>query len=137
MLGRTRRPEIRALMDDYATRIRRYAEIETTELRETGDAAFRKLKLPDRATVVLLDEKGKESTSMQFAKWLGSLRDRGIREVVFLCGGAEGFPNDLRQRANDSISLSPLTMSHELARVLLAEQIYRAFTILAGHPYAK
>ncbi|HKF52351.1 MAG TPA: 23S rRNA (pseudouridine(1915)-N(3))-methyltransferase RlmH [Candidatus Acidoferrales bacterium] len=137
MLGRTRRPEVRGLLDDYVARIRKHAEIETTELRETSDAAFRKLKLPDRATVVLLDEKGKEFTSTQFAKWLGGMRDRGVREVVFLCGAAEGFPNDLRQRANQSISLSRLTMSYELARVLLTEQIYRAFTILAGHPYAK
>lgn len=137
MLGQTRRPEIRALVDDYLGRIRQYAKIEATQLRETSDAALRKLKLPSGAAIVLLDEKGKVFTSSQFAKWIGAMRDKGIREVVFFCGAAEGFPNELRQRANQSISLSCLTMSHELARLLLVEQIYRAFTILAGHPYAK
>lgn len=137
MLGRTRRPAVRALLDEYVERIRQYAEIEITELRETSDATLRKLKLPSSAAIVLLDENGKIFTSPQFAKWLGGMRDRGIREVIFLCGAAEGFPNELRQRANQSISLSPLTISHELARVVLVEQIYRAFTILAGHPYAK
>jgi 23S rRNA (pseudouridine1915-N3)-methyltransferase len=137
MFARTRRPEVRALVDDYVARIRQYTEVETTELRETSDAALRKLKLPPGATVVLLDAQGKQFTSAQFAKWLGGLRDRSAREVIFLCGAADGFPEDLRRRANQSVSLSSLTMSHELARVLLAEQIYRAFTILTGHPYAK
>lgn len=137
MLGRTRRPEIRALVDDYVARIRQYAEVETTELREASDAALRKLKLPDAAAIVLLDAAGKQFISAQFATWLGGMRDRGVREVVFLCGSAEGFPDELRQRANRSISLSSLTMSHELARILLVEQVYRAFTILTGHPYAK
>ena len=63
--------------------------------------------------------------------------DRGTRELVFLCGDAEGFPADLRASAKQNISLSTLTMPHEFARVILAEQIYRAFAILAGHPYPK
>lgn len=137
MLGRTRRPEVRALVDDYRNRIRQYAEIEITEVRESSDAALRRVRLPIGTTIVLLDEKGKEFTSPEFAKWLGGMRDGGVREVIFLCGAAKGFPIELRQRASQSISLSSLTMSHELARVLLTEQIYRAFTILAGHPYAK
>ncbi|MFZ3245991.1 MAG: 23S rRNA (pseudouridine(1915)-N(3))-methyltransferase RlmH [Candidatus Acidiferrales bacterium] len=137
MFARTRHPEVRALVDDYLARIRPYAEVETTEVRETSDSALRKLRLPPGATVVLLDAQGKQLTSTQFANWLGGLRDRGVRELIFLCGGAEGFPEELRRRADQAISLSPLTMSHELARVLLAEQIYRAFTILTGHPYAK
>ncbi len=137
MFARTRRPEVRALVDEYLARIRPYAEVETTELRETSEAALRKVKLPPGATAVLLDAGGKQFTSAQFARWLGALRDRGIRELIFLCGGPEGFPEELRRRADQAISLSPLTMSHELARVLLAEQIYRSFTILTGHPYAK
>jgi 23S rRNA (pseudouridine1915-N3)-methyltransferase len=137
MLGKTRREEMRALLDDYARRIRHYAEIEITELREGAPAALRKLKIEPSATVVLLDAAGKQFTSQQFARWLGDLRDRGTREIVFLCGGAEGFPAELRSRAAQSISLSTLTMPHEFARVVLAEQIYRAFAILAGHPYPK
>jgi len=137
MLGKTRREETRALVDDYVTRIARFAEVEVTELREDSSASFRKLKLDSAATVVLLDDAGKNQTSAQFAKWLGEMRDRGAREVVFLCGAADGFPDALRRRATQKLSLSSLTFSHELARAMLAEQIYRALAILAGHPYPK
>ena len=137
MLGKTRREEARTLVDDYTARIRHYADVEVTELRDAGPAALRKLKLDSSATIVLLDAAGKQFTSQQFAKWLGDLRDRGTRELVFLCGDAEGFPVDLRAAAKQTISLSTLTMPHEFARVVLAEQIYRAFAILAGHPYPK
>jgi 23S rRNA (pseudouridine1915-N3)-methyltransferase len=137
MLGKTRRPEIRALMDDYVERIRRFAEVQLTELREDSAASLRKFTLDSAATVVLLDDTGKGQTSAQFAKWLGETRDRGAREIVFLCGGAEGFPETLRRRPTQKLSLSPLTFSHELARVMLSEQLYRAFAILAGYPYPK
>jgi 23S rRNA (pseudouridine1915-N3)-methyltransferase len=137
MLGKTRRPEIRALMDDYLARIRRFADVQLTELREDSAASLRKLTLDPAATVVLLDDAGKPQSSAQFAKWLGETRDRGAREIAFLCGGAEGFPEALRRRATQKVSLSSLTFSHELARAMLAEQLYRAFAILAGHPYPK
>jgi 23S rRNA (pseudouridine1915-N3)-methyltransferase len=137
MLGKTRRGEIRALLDEYLARLRRFAEVELTELREDSAASLRKLTLDPAATVVLLDDGGKEQTSAQFAKWLGEARDRGTRELVFLCGAAEGFPESLRRRATQRLSLSSLTFSHELARAMLAEQLYRAFAILAGHPYPK
>jgi 23S rRNA (pseudouridine1915-N3)-methyltransferase len=137
MLGRTRRVEVRALLDDYLARIRHYAEIETTELREATDSALRKLKLEPSATIVLLDAAGKQFTSAEFARWLGDVRDRGTRELVFLCGDAAGFPESLQRAAKQKLSLSTLTMPHEFARVVLAEQIYRAFAILSGHPYPK
>jgi 23S rRNA (pseudouridine1915-N3)-methyltransferase len=137
MLGKTRRPEIRNMMDNYVARIRRFAEVQLTELREDSAASLRKFTLDSAATVVLLDDAGKNQTSSQFAKWLGDTRDRGAREIVFLCGGAEGFPEALRRRATQKCSLSSLTFSHELARIMLAEQLYRAFAILAGHPYPK
>jgi 23S rRNA (pseudouridine1915-N3)-methyltransferase len=137
MLGRTRRAEVRALVDDYLARIRHYAEIETTELREGSDSALRKLKLEPSATIVLLDAAGKQFTSAEFACWLGDLRDRSTREIVFLCGDAAGFPESLRRAAKQKLALSTLTMPHEFARVVLVEQIYRAFAILAGHPYPK
>jgi 23S rRNA (pseudouridine1915-N3)-methyltransferase len=136
MLGKTRRAECRTMLDDYAARIRRHAEVDLQELREDS-AVLKKLKFPSGATIVLLDDAGKQHTSADFAKWLGRERDRGIRELIFLCGGAEGFPETLRAQANTKISLSTLTMPHELARVMLAEQIYRGFAILAGHPYPK
>ncbi|HEX4642280.1 MAG TPA: 23S rRNA (pseudouridine(1915)-N(3))-methyltransferase RlmH [Candidatus Acidoferrales bacterium] len=137
MLGKTRRPEIRALLDDYLARIGRFAEVQLSELREDSAASMRKLSFDPNATVVLLDDAGKPQTSAQFAKWLGETRDRGVREIIFLGGGAGGFPEALRRRATQKLSLSPLTFSHELARAMLAEQVYRAFAILAGHPYPK
>jgi 23S rRNA (pseudouridine1915-N3)-methyltransferase len=137
MLGKTRREEARSLIDDYVDRIQNYADTEIVELRDTGPAALRKLKTDPGSTVVLLDAAGKQFTSQQFASWLGDLRDRGTRELVFLCGDAEGFPEEIRAEAKQKISLSTLTMPHEFARVLLVEQIYRAFAILAGHPYPK
>lgn len=137
LLGKTRRAEIRALLDDYVARIRRFAEVQVTELREDSPASIRKLAIDPAAITVLLDDAGKLQTSPQFAKWLRDARDRGARDIVFLCGGAEGFPEELRRRATQKISLSALTFSHELARVMLAEQLYRAFAILGGHPYPK
>ncbi len=137
MLGKTRRAEIRALVDDYLKRIAHYCEIETTELREASGSALKKLKIEPSAAIVMLDAAGKQYSSAEFARWLGGLRDRGARELVFLCGDAAGFPESLRGSARERISLSTLTLPHEFARVVLVEQIYRAFAILAGHPYPK
>jgi len=137
MLGKTRRPEIRALVDDYVGRIQRHTEVEINELRDDSPAALRKLRIDPTATIVLLDAGGKQHTSQSFARWIGDLRDRGVRELCFYCGAAEGFPAEISREAAQRISLSTLTMPHEFARVVLAEQIYRAFAILAGHPYPK
>lgn len=137
MLGKTRCQEIRALLDDYIGRIEHFARIEVSELREASSAAVRKLRIGPSAISILLDAGGRQFTSEQFAHWLGALRDRGTREIVFLCGDADGFPKEIRAAAVQKISLSTLTMPHEFARVVLAEQIYRAFAILAGHPYPK
>ena len=136
MLGKTRRLEMRALLDDYVKRVSRSCHIEITEVRD-GAAALKKLDADRAATVVLLDAAGKTLDSNALAEWLGELRDRGIRELIFLCGDADGFPDDLRQRAHQKLSLSAMTFSHELARVMLAEQLYRAFGILSGSPYPK
>ena len=136
-LGRTRRPECRGLFDDYASRIRRFAGVRVSELREPTSAALVRVKTDPAARWILLDAAGRQYSSQEFARWLGKLRDRSARELVFLCGGDSGFPESLRARAHESLSLSPLTMPHELARVVLAEQLYRAFAILSHHPYAK
>ncbi|HXN18089.1 MAG TPA: 23S rRNA (pseudouridine(1915)-N(3))-methyltransferase RlmH [Candidatus Binatus sp.] len=137
VLGKTRRGEAQALLDDYVRRIKHYAEIEVVALRDGSSSVFRKLKIDSSATVVLLDAAGKQFTSREFARWLGDLRDRGARELVFLCGDAAGFPADVRNMTKQKVSLSTLTMPHEFARVVLAEQIYRAFAILSGYPYPK
>ncbi len=136
MLGKTRRPEMRAVLDDYVKRIGHQSPIEVTEVRDAA-AALKKMDADRAATVVLLDAAGKNFTSEAFAKWLAEHRDRGTREIIFLCGDADGFPESLRQRAQQKLSLSAMTFSHELARIMLAEQLYRAFAILSGSPYPK
>ena len=136
MLGKTRRAEMRVVIDDYVKRVGRHAPIEVTEVRD-GEAAIKKLDADRAATAVLLDALGKNLDSNAFAKWLGELRDRGTRELVFVCGDADGFPAALRERVPQKISLSAMTFSHELARAMLAEQLYRAFAILSGSPYPK
>jgi 23S rRNA (pseudouridine1915-N3)-methyltransferase len=136
MLGKTRRPEMRAVLDDYVKRISRSCPTDITEVRD-AEAAIKKLDSDRAATVVLLDAAGKNLDSNALAKWIAEHRDRGTRELIFLCGDADGFPEALRQRAHLKISLSVMTFSHELARVMLAEQLYRAFAILSGSPYPK
>jgi 23S rRNA (pseudouridine1915-N3)-methyltransferase len=136
MLGKTRRPEIRVIIDDYVRRISRYSPIEVTELRET-EAALKKFTFGQPSTIVLLEDAGKNLDSNAFAKWLGEHRDRSTRELIFVCGGADGFPEDICRRANQKLSLSSMTYSHELARAMLAEQLYRAFAILSGSAYPK
>ncbi len=136
MLGKTRRPELRAIFDDYTKRISRSCSIEVNEVRD-GEAAIHRLDADRAATALLLDASGKQQNSESLARWLGDQRDRGTREVIFVCGDADGFPDSLRQRVAQKLSLSPMTYSHELARVMLVEQLYRAFAILSGSPYPK
>ena len=95
MLGKTRRPELRAVIDDYVKRIRRHSPTEITEVRDVS-AALKKLDAHRAATLILLDAAGKSLDSRAFAQWLGQLRDRGTRELIFLCGDADGFPDALR-----------------------------------------
>jgi 23S rRNA (pseudouridine1915-N3)-methyltransferase len=84
---------------------------------------------------VLLDSRGRQMTSEEFAKWIGERRDQGARQIVFAIGPASGWSDEARRRAQLLLSLGTLTMAHALARLVLAEQLYRACTILAGHPY--
>src|SRR6266436_2928111 len=125
MLGKTRRPELRAIFEDYVKRISRSSPVEVNEVRDANAAIKR------------LDADGKVQNSETLARWLAEQRDRGSREIIFLCGDADGFPESLRKRVLQKLSLSPMTYSHELARVMLAEQLYRAFAILSGGPYPK
>src|ERR1700740_155502 len=136
MLAKTPSPEFGPLPEDYVKRVSRSCPVEITEVRD-GSAALKKLDLGRTATLVLLDPAGKSLASEALAKWLGELRDRGTRELIFVCGDAEGFPDGLRQRPHQKLSLSAMTFSHELSRVMLAEQLYRAFAILSGSPYPK
>lgn len=136
MLGKTRGAEMRATVEDYVKRVSRHTQIEVLEVRD-GGAALKKLDAERTATAVLLDAAGEALSSEAFAKWIGEQRDRGTRELIFVCGDADGFPQELRERVLQRLSLSLMTYSHELARVMLAEQLYRAFAILSGSPYPK
>jgi len=92
-------------------------------------------RVPQGAWIVALDEHGQSLSSQAFASTLGQWRDRGIKDVAFLIGGADGLAPEVLKRADASLALGPATWPHMLARVLLAEQLYRAACILTGHPY--
>lgn len=136
MIGKSRRPEMCAIIDDYVNRIRRLCPIEILEVRD-AEAAVKKLDADRSVTTIMLDAGGKTMDSNALARWLGELRDRGTRQAIFICGNADGFPESLRERVTQKLSLSAMTLSHELARAVLAEQLYRAFAILSGSPYPK
>ena len=135
-LGKIRRAELRTIFEDYVKRISHSCPIEVNEVRD-AEAAIKRLDADRAATALLLDAGGKQHDSESLAKWLADQRDRGTREVIFVCGAADGFPDSLRQRVPQKLSLSAMTYSHELARVMLVEQLYRAFAILSGSPYPK
>jgi 23S rRNA (pseudouridine1915-N3)-methyltransferase len=105
-------------------------------MREIHPGRFDPWRKHPSATKILLDPAGKSIDSRQFTKVIGTA-EREARDLVFLLGGADGLPTDWQSRGETSLSLTSLTLPHELARVVLAEQIYRAFTILRGHPYAR
>jgi 23S rRNA (pseudouridine1915-N3)-methyltransferase len=136
LLGKTRRPELRSLFDDYVKRISHSTSIEVNEVRD-AEAAIKRLDADRAATALLLDAGGKPQDSESLARWLAERRDHGTREIILICGDADGFPEALSKRVTQRLSLSPMTYSHELARVMLAEQLYRAFAILSGSPYPK
>ena len=136
MIGKTRRSEMCTLLDDYVKRIRHSCPLEVVEVRD-ADTALKKLDADRAATSILLDAGGNTIDSNALAKCLGGLRDRGARQVIFVCGNAAGFPESLRERVPQKLSLGAMTLSHELARVVLVEQLYRAFAILSGSPYPK
>lgn len=137
-IGKTKEAAIGALTEEYLRRILRYAQVQGTAYRDEADL-LAKLDRADKgaakSTLVLLDPRGKEFSSEQFAKFLGDYQERNPSTLVFAIGGADGFSNATRSAAQYTISLGKLTLAHELARVVLLEQIYRAFTILKRHPY--
>ena len=142
-IGKTKEPAIQSLTDEYLKRISRYVPVEGIALRDEaallqlcGRSASRgKLSAGAKSALVLLDSQGKEFSSEQFAKFLGDYQDRNPLPLVFAVGGADGFGEDARAAAQFTLALGKMTLAHELARVVLLEQVYRAFTILKGHPY--
>lgn len=139
-IGKTKEPAIQALSDEYLKRISRYVPVEGVSFRD--EAALLELagrapgsKASAKSTLILLDSRGREFSSEQFAKLLGDYQDRNPLPLVFAVGGADGFSDAARAAAQHMISLGKMTLAHELARVVLLEQVYRAFTILKRHPY--
>ena len=108
---------------------------QSPEQRKSEEAAELERNLPKGAFLNLLDERGKTLDSPEFAERLGRIRDEGRRDVVLAIGGPDGFVKDLRSRADLVISFGRMTWPHQLVRILAAEQLYRAVTILSGHPY--
>ena len=137
-IGKTKEPAIQTLTDEYLKRISRYTPVEGIAM---GDEAAvlalcrRAGKRSAKSTLALLDSRGREFSSEQFARFLGDYQDRNPLPLVLAIGGADGFGNEARSAADHLISLGKMTLAHELARVVLLEQVYRAFTILKGHPY--
>lgn len=135
-IGKTKAPAIQSLTEEYLERISRYAEVEGVTLKD--EAALLKLSTREarpRHTLVLLDGRGKQWSSEELAKYIGDYQDTNPQPLLFAVGAADGFSEDGRQKASLILSLGKMTLAHELARVVLLEQLYRAFTILKRHPY--
>ena len=146
-VGKTANKHIQALLDDYQERISHYLPFELItipELRNTknltpqqqkqteGELIMRQLQPADH--VVLLDEHGLQLRSLQLAQWL-ERKQSTLRRLVFVIGGPYGFSPDVYQRAQEQLSLSSLTFSHQMVRLVFTEQLYRACTIIKGEPY--
>ncbi len=144
-VGKTKEPAIQSLTDEYLKRISRYAQVEALVLRDENallqvcglpaSAAGRKPRNAGKSTLVLMDSRSKQFSSEEFAHFMGDYQDRNPLPLVFAIGPADGFSEATRGAAQHLISLGKMTLTHELARVVLLEQVYRAFTILKGHPY--
>ncbi len=147
-IGKTRDRNCAALVKDYLERINRFAACDVSELKESaGVADERRVVAVEGARmiaalerddfVILLDEGGDRVSSPELAEKIGPLQLSGVKRLGLVIGGYAGVSDGIKRRADMKISLSSLTLPHDLARVVLTEQIYRAFTLLAGMPYHK
>ena len=135
-IGKTKEPAIQALTADYLKRISRYAEVEGVALKDEAGvlALARGERQKDRHKLVLLDSRGKQLSSEELAAFHEREQLQAL-PLLFAIGGADGFSEEGRRQAGFVLSLGRMTLPHELARVVLLEQIYRAFTIMKNHPY--
>ncbi|MCP4403502.1 MAG: 23S rRNA (pseudouridine(1915)-N(3))-methyltransferase RlmH [bacterium] len=150
-IGKIKERSLRQLIDDYLARIRHYTRFEYIELkaesrRKTKNDACVKTRecekiqktLHPQDLVVALDEHGAEYTSLEFAKFLEGRQLRGdVKRIVFVIGGATGFSEEFLSSTHQRLSLSKMTLPHQLCRLLFVEQLYRAFSIVAGESYHK
>ncbi len=146
-VGETREKNLLVLEKEYEKRISRFSDIEnivvnaskSDERERTQKDELRNLedRLDKDAYIVALDERGKQMTSEEFAKQILAVRDFGEGRIQFIIGGSHGIHPDIIKRANHVLGFSKMTFTHEMIRIFLKEQIYRAFTILAGKTYHK
>jgi 23S rRNA (pseudouridine1915-N3)-methyltransferase len=135
-IGKTKEPAIQALTDEYFKRISRFAEVSSLAVKD--EAVVLSLasaeRQKERHKLILLDARGKQFSSEEFSAFLEREQLAAI-PLLFAIGGSDGFSEEARKQASFILSLGKMTLPHELARVILVEQIYRAFTILKNHPY--
>lgn len=142
-IGKTRLPGVAALTAEYSRRLGRYCQFQGGEIRtgkKKGSGSTEEDAMRTRsegAYRVVMDPEGKQWGSVEFYRFIERMRHQCQRTLCFCVGGADGFSNEFQERADLLLSLSPLTLPHELARVVLLEQLYRAFTTLANHPYPR
>lgn len=136
-LGRTKERPIQDLTDEYLKRISRYGEVEGLCLKDEDHvlALARGSRNQPKCFLIVLDSRGKQFSSEEFGQFLRKKEESTSQPLLFAIGGADGFGDETRAAAGLILSLGTFTMPHELARVVLLEQVYRACTILAGHPY--
>jgi 23S rRNA (pseudouridine1915-N3)-methyltransferase len=145
-VGRLKEAHWRSAADEYLKRLGVYARVEVTEVadRDLGSDERRALAaegddmlraLPASTRVVALDLSGAQRSSEEFASWLDALAGSGASDVTFLLGGAAGLAPDVLARADETLALGRMTLPHQMARVVLLEQLYRAFRIIRGEPY--
>ena len=144
-IGKTKERALQELTEKYLKRISHYTAIEGIAVRNeaalleicgrSASAKGRKSLASGKSTLVLMDSGGKALSSEEFAKFLEDYQDRNPLPLILAIGSADGFGEASRSAARQTISLGKITLAHELARVVLLEQIYRAFTIMKGHPY--
>lgn len=136
-IGKTKEAAIEALSVEYLKRLSRFAEAEGVVLRD--EAALLRLAMGEgsrsKCCLVLLESSGKQFSSEEFAEFVRNHRENNSLSLLFAIGPANGFSDEVRRAASNILSLGKMTMPHELARVVLLEQVYRAFTILNRHPY--
>jgi 23S rRNA (pseudouridine1915-N3)-methyltransferase len=136
-IGKTKHPAIQSLTDEYLKRLKQYSEAEGVSLKD--ESALLRLSGRDgrsaRRYLILLDGRGKQLSSEELSQFFRSHQERNPQPLLFAIGAADGFSENVRNRADFTLSLGKMTIAHELARVMLLEQLYRAFTILKGHPY--
>lgn len=143
-IGKTKNKNWRALQEEYLQRLSHFAKFETIEIRESQPHETKEIEgkrileaLPAGGFVILLDVVGKQFDSKQLAGEIETWQNRSLREIVFIIGGQDGISKEVAEKSDLRLSLSKMTLTHEAARVLLAEQLYRSFTIINNYPYQK